>query len=159
MKINKTEFKALVEEAIEKAKFVRSVEVVEGLKFPSMSLANGILSVDSFTWSLSQAFLPGMASFGVTRFLLPMVIGSFTGVTQLAIVVFILINLAQTKFGKPVEFENGEQPKGADAGIVDYINNGLWSMTVRYSFDRLAYNFGRQYVTLIKSPKSDQVAE
>ncbi len=160
MKINKTEFKALVEEAIEKAKFVKSVEVGGDNKFPFMSLNDGVLTVDKVTWFFGGAFLPGAASYGVTKFVIPAVIGSFTGVTQLAIVVFILINLAQTKFGKPVEVsEEGQKVQGVDAGIIEYLNQGLWEMTVDYTVGRALSDFVRGHVTFLNRTKPVQVAE
>lgn len=155
--INKTEFKALLEEALEKAKFVKSVEVVEGVKIPSIK--NGILQVDKATWFFGSALLPGITSYGVTKFVIPAVIGSFTGVTQLAIVVFILINLAQTKFGKPVVTEDGQKLEGVDAGIIEYLNKGLWAMAVDYTVGRALSDFVRGHVTLPNRTKNIQVEE
>ena len=91
---------------------------------------------------------------------IPAVIGSFTGVTQIAIVVFILINLAQTKFGKPVEVsEEGQKVQGVDAGIIEYLNQGLWEMTVDYTVGRGLSDFVRGHVTFLNRTKPVQVAE
>lgn len=142
----KNKFKEILDEAVETARFVKDVQVGGDAKFPYMSLKEGTLTIDRITWAVGSRLLPLVTSMGVTRFVIPALIGSFTGVTQLAIVIFILINLAQTRFGQPIEAqidENGKEQvlTGSDAGIVQYISDGLWSMLVDYAITRKVSGF------------------
>jgi hypothetical protein len=150
----------MFEQAVETAKFVKEVKVGGDTNFPYMKLENGILTIDSITWMVGSTLLPMGTSLGITRFVIPAIIGSFTGVTQLGIVIFILINLAQTKFGKPIEAVDGKMPKGADAGLVEYVNKGLWSMAVNYTIERGIGDFVRSHVSFLKrTPKPVAVVE
>lgn len=147
----KNKFKEILDEAVETARFVKDVQVGGDAKFPYMSLKEGTLTIDRITWAVGSRLLPLVTSMGVTRFVIPALIGSFTGVTQLAIVIFILINLAQTRLGQPIEAqidENGKEQvlTGSDAGIVQYISDGLWSMLVDYTITRKVSGFIRDHV-------------
>lgn len=154
----KNKFKEILDEAVETARFVKDVQVGGDAKFPYMSLKEGTLTIDRITWAVGSRLLPLVTSMGVTRFVIPALIGSFTGVTQLAIVIFILINLAQTRFGKPIEVEKDkqtvkEQLVGSDAGVIQYVSDGLWSMLVDYTIARGMGNFIRNHVTHKMSSK------
>ena len=145
-------FKELFTEAKEKAAFVKKV-VVGGpeVKFPYMKIEDGTLTLDSWTWTVAGFVTPMLLKEGATRWVLPLLLGSFTGITQLMIVVAILVGLAQTKFGKPVE--EGEISSPADKGIVDFMNKGLWGLFLDYGLQRGIGDLTRGRVTFWKKPQ------
>ena len=146
-------FKDLFQEAKEKAAFVKKV-VVGGpeVKFPYMKIEDGTLTLDNWTWKVAGIVTPLLLKEGATRWVIPLLLGSFTGMTQLMIVVAILVGLTQTKFGKPVE-EGEEIHTSADKGVVEFMNKGLWGLFLDYGIQSGIGNLERGWVSYWKKPQ------
>lgn len=147
------DFKEAFNQAIEKAKFVKKVVVGgEDVQFPHMNLVNGILTVDSITWELGNAFLPMGVQFGASKVLIPLLFGSFTGITQITIAVMIFIHIVQGKFGQKIPAGEVRMNK-ADDGIIDFSKTRLLAIVSDYVIQRGVNDLTRKHVTFWKKPE------